>query len=82
MKAVRVGNGRVYDVPTTWREGEDMITHALRNIEGRGSNTVLKNTCALVAYGLFGERWLAADPTTALAFLLQHICQRKGGGLG
>jgi hypothetical protein len=81
MKTVRVGNGREYLVPTTWAEGEEMITKAMRYHEGRGANLATQALCAQIAFGMFGEEMTAPDPTTALAYLIQRICQRKGAGL-
>jgi hypothetical protein len=81
MKTVSVGNGRVYEVPTTYAEGADMITKAMGYHDGRGGNLALQSVCARVAYGLFGEKMMAADPTQALCYLLQRICQRQGAGL-
>ena len=82
MRIVRVNGGRIYEVPDTYAEGEEMITKALRYHEGRGSNLAIQATCARVAYGLFSEIWLSPDPTTTIAYLMQRICQRKGAGLG
>ena len=48
----------------------------------RGGNLERASAAARVAFGLFGERFLAADPTDALVFLMQEICKRKGAGLG
>ena len=82
MRTVRVDKNRTADVPTTWAEGERMIEHALGSFhDGRGGNLVRQSVAARVAFGLFGERFLAADPTDALVFLLQEICKRKGAGL-
>lgn len=81
MKTVSVGNGRIYEVPTTWAEGEEIITKAMRYHEGRGSNLALQAKCAQIAYGLLCDQELTADPTQALCYLLQRICQRKGAGL-
>jgi hypothetical protein len=81
MKTVRVGNGRIFDVPETWMEGEGLIAKAMRYHEGRGSNTAIKNVCAMIAFGLLCDQELTPDPTTALAFLMLRICQLKGAGL-
>ena len=81
MRVVRVGNGRIYDVPDTFAEGEKMITAALKGRGDRGSNLVIQAVAARVAYGLFGSEFMAADPTDALLFLLWRICERKGAGL-
>jgi hypothetical protein len=81
MKMVSVGNGRIHEVPTTWAEGEDMITLAMDYHDGRGGNLAIQSACARIAFGLFGEKMMAADPTQALGFLMQRICQRKGAGL-
>ncbi len=82
MKTVRVGNGRIYEVPETWIESETMIIKAMKQHEGRGSNLVLQAIVAQVAYGMFGDAFLAADPTQALCYLMQRICARRGAGLG
>ena len=81
MKTVRVGNGREYLVPATWEEGEEMITKAMRYHEGRGSNLAIQSACMRIAYGLLCDQELTPDLITALGFLMQRICQRKGSGL-
>ena len=81
MRVVRVGNGRIYDVPDTFAEGEKMITDALKSRGDKGQNLVIQAIAARVAYGLFGAEFMAADPTDALLFLLRRICERKGAGL-
>jgi hypothetical protein len=75
------GKGRICEVPTTWAEGEKMITDAIRYCEGRGSNAYLQSACARIAYGLCCDQELTPDPTAALAYLVQRICIRKGAGL-
>jgi hypothetical protein len=62
-------------------EGEGLIAKAMRYHEGRGSNTAIKNVCAMIAFGLLCDHELTPDPTTALAFLMLRICQLKGAGL-
>ena len=81
MRFVTVGNGRDYEVPETWAEAEALITQAMKYSTERGGNLALQSACARTAYGMFGEVWLAADPTQALCYLMQKICQRKGAGL-
>ena len=82
MKLVRVGNGRECEIPTSWKEGEELLTNVLGAYhDRRGGNLARQSAAARVAYGLFGEKFLAADPTDALVFLLQEICKRKGAGL-
>jgi hypothetical protein len=83
MKFITTGgkNKLVAEIPETWAEGEEMITQALRYHEGRGRNVNLQSVCARIAYGLTCNRELTPDPTTALAFLIQRICIRKGAGL-
>jgi hypothetical protein len=81
MRFVRIGNGRIYEVPETYAEGEEMIAKAMKYHDGRGGNLAVQSACARTAYGLFGDVWLAADPTQALGYLMQRICQRKGAGL-
>ena len=68
--------------PTSWAEGERMLTSALgAYYDDRGKNLARLSIAARVAYGLFGERFMAPDPTTALLYLLQELCRRKGAGL-
>jgi hypothetical protein len=58
-----------------------MITKAMRYHDKRGNNLALQATCARIAYGLLCNQELTPDPTAALCFLMQRICQRKGAGL-
>jgi hypothetical protein len=82
MRTVRVDKNREAEVPTTWSEGEAMLTHALgAYYDGRGKNLARLSIAARVAYGLFGKDLLAGDPTLALLYLTQRICRRKGAGL-
>jgi hypothetical protein len=39
------------------------------------------SACSRVAYGLFCDQELTADPTQALAYLIQRLCIRKGAGV-
>jgi hypothetical protein len=81
VKTVRIGNGRIYDVPTSFNEGAEMIIKEMAMRNDRGRNLALNSVCARVAYGLYGEDFMAADPTEALAYLVQRICLRQGVGL-
>jgi hypothetical protein len=81
MRTVRIGNGRVYDVPTSFNEGAEMIIKEMALRNDRGRNLALNSVCARVAYGLYGEEMMAADPTDALAYLMERICLRQGAGL-
>jgi hypothetical protein len=82
VKLVRVDKNREAEVPTTWKEAEEMITSALGPYyDERGRNIMRLSIAARVAHGMFGKQFLAADPTTSLLFLLQRICNRKGAGL-
>ena len=82
MKFVTVGRNKlICEVPDTWAEAEDMITKAMAFHDHRGSNVSIQSVCARIAYGLLCDQSLTPDPTTALAFLLQRICMRKGAGL-
>jgi hypothetical protein len=82
MRTVRVGKDRIYEVPTTYAEGEEMISRAMRYYDGqRGGNMGLLSVCGLVAFGLFCDQELTADPTQALAYLIQRLCIRKGAGV-
>lgn len=82
MRFVTVGRNKlICEVPDTWAEAEGMITKALAFHDHRGSNVSIQSVCARIAYGLLCDQSLTPDPTTALAFLLQRICMRKGAGL-
>jgi hypothetical protein len=72
---------RLCEVPDTWVEAEAMITKAMAYHEGRGGNTAQRAVASAVAYGMFGEKWMCADPTQALMFLMQKICKKRGAGL-
>jgi hypothetical protein len=58
-----------------------MITKAMRYHDGRGGNLALQSACARIAFGLFGEEMMAADPTQALCYLMQRICMFEGANL-
>lgn len=82
MKTVSISkNKNLYEVPETWAEAEEMITKVLRQASGRGRNLELMGICTRIAYGLMCDRNMTADPSTALAYVIQRICQRKGAGL-
>jgi hypothetical protein len=82
VKLVRVDKNRQVEVPTSWAEGEAMLRAAMNGYhDARGHNLARASVAARVAYGLFGEHFLAADPTSALVWLLKEICRRKGAGL-
>jgi hypothetical protein len=83
MRFVNIGkNKQMIEIPETWIEGERMITEALGPYyDERGRNVLRLSIAARVAYGLFGKQTMAADPTTALLYVLQQICKRKGAGL-
>ena len=82
MKVVRVGNSREAEVPETWDEGFDMLVQTLNAYhDRRGGNLARQSAAAHTAFGLFGARFMAPDPTTALVYLLQELCRRKGAGL-
>lgn len=82
MRTIRFDHGREAEVPTNWAEGERMLTEALSGYyDTRGQNLTRMSIVTRVAYGMFGEKFMAPDPSHALIFLLQRICQRKGAGL-
>jgi hypothetical protein len=82
MRIVRSSDGRIVEAPETYGEGLDMLTHAMgRYYDKRGGNIARMSCASRVAFGLFGEHFMAADPTDALVYLLQEICRRKGAGL-
>jgi hypothetical protein len=78
MKYPRVGKNRVIvEVPESYAEGLAMLS-ATRTAyyDTRGRNLARQSVAARVAFGLFGQRFLAADPTDALVFLMMEICRR------
>ena len=77
MKTVRVGNGHTYEVPETWAEGEEMITKSMAYHDTRGTNLAQLSTATRVAYGMYGHQFMASDPTQALMYLMQRLCQRN-----
>ena len=82
MKLARVNKSRSVEVPETWAEGEEMITHALGPYyDERGRNIMRLSIAARVVHGMFGSQFMAPDPTTSLLFLLRRLCERKGAGL-
>lgn len=82
MRVVRVGKSSEAEVPTTWSEGEAMIANALgAYYDGRGKNLARLSIAARVIHGMFGRKYMAAEPTLALLYLVQEICRRKGSGL-
>jgi len=75
-------NKQEIEIPETWAESEKMIVEALGPYyDERGRNVLRLSIAARVAYGMLGEKTMAPDPTTALLYLLQRICIRKGAGL-
>jgi hypothetical protein len=83
MRTVRVDKNRRVEVPTSWKEGEAMLLAAMNGYhDARGHNLARASVAGRVAYGLFGAHFLAADPTSALIWLLRRICERRGAGLG
>ena len=82
MRTVKVDKNREVEVPTTYAEGEKILAAAMNGFhDARGHNLSRQSVAARVAFGLFGERFMAANPTDALIWLLQEICHRKGAGL-
>ena len=82
MRTVRVDKNRSVEVPTSWKEGEEMLIAAMNGYhDQRGHNLTRASVAAKVVFGMFGEHFLAADPTSALVFLLRRICNREGAGL-
>ena len=82
MKLVLVDKNWSVEVPETWREAEDMLTHALGSYyDERGRNIMRLSIVARVAHGMFGDKWMSPNPSTTLLYLLQRICQLKGASL-
>jgi hypothetical protein len=82
MRTVRVDKNREVEVPSSWKEGEKMLLAAMNGYhDARGHNLARASVAARVAFGMFGEHFLAADPTSALVWLLRRICERRGAGL-
>lgn len=82
-KYFRGGNNKAEaDVPETWEEAYEMIQHTMKNYnDRRGGNNERLSVACRIAFGMFNKDGLIPDPTTALLFLMQKICQRKGAGL-
>jgi hypothetical protein len=82
MRMVRVGKSGEAEVPTSWPEAEKMITNALGDYyDTRGKNLARLSIAARAVHGMLGKRYMAAEPTLALLFLVREICARKGMGL-
>jgi hypothetical protein len=81
MKILKAKRTNEAEIPETWAEAEELITKAMSYHEGRGYNLAIHAVCARIAYGLLCDQSMTPDPTTALAFLMQRICQSKGAGL-
>jgi hypothetical protein len=81
MKIVPI-NKRECEIPTDWREGEEMLTHVMGPyFDKRGGNVERMSCAARVAFAFFAEHFMAPDPTAALIFLMMEICKRRGAGL-
>ena len=82
MRLVRFHNGREAEVPTSWDEGFDMLVATMNTYQDRRGGNLERMSCASrVAFGLFGAHFMAADPTDALVYLMQKICESKGAGV-
>jgi hypothetical protein len=82
MRIVRFGDGREAEVPETYAEGLEMLAKTMNAYQDRRGGDLERMSCtSRVAFGLFGARFMAADPTDAVIYLLQEICRRKGAGL-
>jgi hypothetical protein len=82
MRTVRFGHGREAEIPETYAEGLEMLAKTMNAYQDRRGGNLERMSCASrVAFGLFGGRFLAADPTDALTSLLLEICKRRGAGL-
>jgi hypothetical protein len=67
---------REAEFPDTYAEGFDMLVKMMNGChDGRGGNLERTSVSARVAFGLFGERFMAPEPTTALVFLMQENLQ-------
>jgi hypothetical protein len=81
MRIVRFSN-RESEVPDPWDEGFDMLVQTMNAYQDRRGGNLERMSCAArVAFGLFGERFLAPDPTIALIYVMQEVCKRRGAGL-
>jgi hypothetical protein len=78
VKFVRVGNGRISEVPETWAEAERMLEKIARYAGERGANVQIQSVCARVAYGLTCDQSVTPDPTEALLRLMQRLAKGKG----
>ena len=81
MRVVRVGKSSEAEVPTTWSEGEAMIANALgAYYDGRGKNLARLSIAARVIHGMFGRKYMAAEPTLALLYLGARNAGVRGRG--
>jgi hypothetical protein len=85
VKTIRISSGRQHyrdiQVPENFEEGLAMLIEAMDPaLDNSGGDATRNSIAGRVAFGLFGEN--APNPTAALNFLLQKICERKGAGLG
>jgi hypothetical protein len=88
MKKVRIVSGRhhwrVIEVPETWDEGRAMLIDAMSaKYDNSGGDAHRNSVAGRVAFGMFGNgpNSLVPNPTVALNFLLQKICEKDGAGL-
>jgi hypothetical protein len=85
MKTVKIMSGKDHfrdiETPETWEEAHEMLTEAMGAMYSASGGDAHRNSVAgRVVYGMFGDA-TTPNPTTALNFLLQKICERKGAGL-
>lgn len=82
MKAIRIYGREDRDFPETWAECEKLLAVMTDGFyDQRGRNTTRRSACCDVAFAMFGEQFMAADPTMAMLYLMQKIAKLKGAGL-
>jgi hypothetical protein len=87
VKRVRIMSGKDHfrdiEVPDkgNWEEARLMLVRAMNPaLDGSGGDATRNSIAGRVVFGMFGHDF-TPNPTTALNFLLQKICERKGAGL-
>ena len=80
MKRVRIASGRNHyrdiEVPIDRKEGLEMLVEAMDPKHDESGGDAYRNSVAgRVAFGLFGEQFMAPNPTIALNFVLQKLCE-------
>ncbi len=77
----RHGDTKPVIVPETHDEAHEMIAKAMENGMGKGGDSALSSACERAVFGMFGDRFIAPNQRTAMAYLIMRIMERDGSGL-